>query len=165
MIAWISVAAIAVGSAALIIVLSVFNGFEDLVKGLYADFYADMRIVPARGKTFHISGEQVQQIKKTKGVTVISFVAEEKAFLVGALQTMAVVKGVDENYTSINKINTPEHIPRGKFELGTATDPKLVVGAGIENAAGINVENGIDRATIYLPNRNAAKLIADNGLR
>jgi lipoprotein-releasing system permease protein len=46
---------IAVGSAALIIVLSVFNGFEDLVKGLYADFYADMRIVPARGKTFHIS--------------------------------------------------------------------------------------------------------------
>lgn len=163
-IAWISVAAIAVGSAALIIVLSVFNGFEDLVKGLYADFYADMRIVPVRGKTFHISGEQVQQVKNTKGVATISFVAEEKAFLVGALQTMAVVKGVDENYTSINKINTPEHIPRGKFELGTVTDPKLVVGAGIENAAGVNVEKGVDRATIYLPNRNAAKLIADNGL-
>ena len=163
-IAWISVAAIAVGSTALIIVLSVFNGFEDLVKGLYADFYADIRIVPARGKTFHISGEQVQQVKNTKGVAVISFVAEEKAFLVGALQTMAVVKGVDENYTSINKINTPEHIPRGKFDLGTVTDPKLVLGVGIENAAGVDVEKGMDRATIYLPNRNAAKLISDNGL-
>jgi lipoprotein-releasing system permease protein len=105
-IAWISVAAIAVGSAALIIVLSVFNGFEDLVKGLYADFYADMRIIPARGKTFHISGEQIQQVKNTKGVAVISFVAEEKAMLNNESIVPATVKGVDENYTSINKINT-----------------------------------------------------------
>jgi lipoprotein-releasing system permease protein len=163
-IAWISITAIAVGSAALIIVLSVFNGFEDLVKGLYADFYADMRIVPSRGKTFHLSSEQVQQIKNTKGVAIISYVAEEKAVLNGALQTIVSIKGVDENYTSINKINTPKHIPRGKFDLGTVTDPKLVVGAGIENAAGIEVEKGMFPATIYLPNRNAARLISDDGL-
>src|ERR1700712_3133753 len=100
-IAWISITAIAVGSAALIIVLSVFNGFEDLVKGLYADFYADMRIVPARGKTFHISPSQIQQLKNTNGVVVISFVAEEKAVLNGALQTIVSVKGVDAQYTSI----------------------------------------------------------------
>jgi lipoprotein-releasing system permease protein len=49
-IAWISVLAIAVGTAALIIVLSVFNGFEDIVKGLYGDFYSDIRIAPAKGK-------------------------------------------------------------------------------------------------------------------
>ena len=46
-IAWISVLAISVGAAALILVLSVFNGFEDLVKSLYADFYADIRVAPA----------------------------------------------------------------------------------------------------------------------
>jgi lipoprotein-releasing system permease protein len=163
-IAWISITAIAVGSAALIIVLSVFNGFEDLVKGLYADFYADMRIVPSRGKTFHLSSQQAQQIKNTKGVAIISYVAEEKAVLNGALQTIVSIKGVDENYTLINKINTPKHIPRGKFDLGTVADPKLVVGAGIENAAGIEVEKGMFPATIYLPNRNAAKLISDDGL-
>ena len=163
-IAWISMTAIAVGSAALIIVLSVFNGFEDLVKGLYADFYADMRIVPAQGKTFHLSGSQIQQIKNTKGVAIISFVAEEKAVLNAALQTIVSVKGVDEQYTSINKINTPKHIPRGKFELGTITEPKLVVGAGIENAAGVDVEKGLYPATIYLPNRQATRLIADDGL-
>ena len=50
LIAWISILAIAVGSAALILVLSVFNGFEDLVKTLYADFYTDLRISPAKGK-------------------------------------------------------------------------------------------------------------------
>src|SRR4051794_20993762 len=58
-IAWISVLAIAVGAAALIIVLSVFNGFEDLVKSLYGDFYADMRIAPVQGKFMAISPEQL----------------------------------------------------------------------------------------------------------
>ncbi len=163
-IAWISITAIGVGSAALIIVLSVFNGFEDLVKGLYADFYADMRIVPAQGKTFHLSTEKIQQIRNTKGVSILSFIAEEKAVLNGALTTIVAVKGVDENYTSINQLNTPRHIPRGKFELGTASDPKMVVGAGIENAAGIDVEKSIYPATLYMPNRRAARLISDDGL-
>ncbi|MDP1762623.1 MAG: FtsX-like permease family protein [Sediminibacterium sp.] len=163
-IAWISMIAIAVGSAALIIVLSVFNGFEDLVKGLYADFYADMRIVPARGKTFHISPSQLQQIQSTKGVAVFSFVAEEKAVLNGVFQTIVSIKGVDEKFTSVNQINSAKHIPRGKFETGTVQEPKLVVGAGIENAAGLNVEKGLYPVTIYLPNRQAAKLIADDGL-
>ena len=163
-IAWISITAIAVGSAALIIVLSVFNGFEDLVKGLYADFYADMRIVPAQGKTFHISPSQIQQIKNTKGIAIISFVAEEKAVLSGGQTTIVSVKGVDAQYTSINKLNSPKHIPRGKFELGTVAEPKLVVGAGIENAAGVDVEKGLYPATIYLPNRQAARLISDDGL-
>ena len=63
-IAWISVVAITVGTAALIVVLSVFNGFEGLVKGLYADFYADIRVAPAVGKTFHLSTAQYQQIKQ-----------------------------------------------------------------------------------------------------
>lgn len=163
-IAWISMVAIAVGSAALIIVLSVFNGFEDLVKGLYADFYSDMRIVPARGKTFHISPSQLQQIQSTKGVAVFSFVAEEKAVLNGAFQTIVSIKGVDEKFTSINQINNAKHIPRGKFETGTIQEPKLVVGAGIENAAGLNVEKGLYPVTIYLPNRQAARLTADDGL-
>ncbi len=162
-IAWISMMAIAVGSAALIIILSVFNGFEDLVKGLYADFYADMRVVPARGKTFHITPAQVQLITATKAVAVISYVAEEKAVLNGAFQTIISLKGVDEKYVSVNKINSTHHIPRGKFSLGTVEVPELVVGAGIENAAGVDVDKQYP-VTLYLPNRQAAKLSADDGL-
>ncbi len=163
-IAWISMIAIAVGSAALIIVLSVFNGFEDLVKGLYSDFYADMRIAPAQGKTFHISPEQIQKIKSTGGVAVISFVAEEKAVLNGAFQSIVSMKGVDDQYTLINKINTPQHIPRGRFELGTVENPKIVVGAGIENAAGVDVERGVYPAILFMPNKEAARLTSDDGL-
>ena len=163
-IAWISMIAIAVGTAALIIVLSVFNGFEDLVKGLYADFYADMRMIPASGKTFHISSQQIQQIAKTKGVAVISYVAEEKAVLNGVYQSIVTLKGVDAQYTAINKINTPQHIIRGKFLLGDMANPQLVVGAGIESAAGVDVERGIYPAILFLPNKQAAKLSGDDGL-
>jgi len=163
-IAWISMLAIAVGTAALIVVLSVFNGFEGLVKELYSDFYADMRIVPVEGKTFHISDEQIRKIRQTKGVAIISFVAEEKAVLNGAFQSIVSLKGVDNQFTQINKINSPKHILRGKFDLGTIEDPKLVVGAGIENAAGVDVTKGIYPAVIYLPNKEAAKLSSEDGL-
>lgn len=160
-IAWISILAISVGSAALIIVLSVFNGFEDLVKGLYADFYADMRIIPASGKTFHFSEQQLARLRKTSGVAVISFIAEEKAVLNGAYQTIVSLKGVDDQYTAVTKMGN--HIPRGKFSLGSIEQPELVVGAGIENAAGVNVAKGYP-VTIYLPNRQATRLSSADGL-
>ena len=151
------------GAAALIIVLSVFNGFEDLVKGLYADFYADVRIAPARGKTFHLSPAQIGSMRNTKGVAVLSFVAEEKAVLNGAFQTIVVLKGVDAMYNKVTRINTPQHLPRGKFSLGTVDAPQLVVGAGIENAAGVDVDKQFP-VTIFLPNKQASKLTADDGL-
>ncbi len=162
-IAWISIVAIAVGSAALIIVLSVFNGFEGLVKGLYADFYADMRIVPATGKTFHLSLRQMALLHNTRGVAVASFVAEEKALLVnGEAQAIVYVKGVDAQYTSINKI--AGHIKRGRFELGTLEAPELVLGTGIENAVAVDVNTRGYPLTLYMPNRQAAKFGSADGL-
>lgn len=163
-IAWISVVAIAVGSAALITVLSVFNGFEHLVKGLYADFYSDMRMVPASGKTFVVTEAQLQRIRQTPGIAAISLVAEEKALLNGAGQAIVTLKGVDDNYTRLTRLNTPQHIDRGSFNLGTLANPKLVVGAGIENATGIDVEKGLYPATLYVPNRSSARLTAEDGL-
>lgn len=147
--------AIAVGAAALIIVLSVFNGFEGLVKGLYADFYADMRIMPAQGKTLLLSQEQLKSIRSVKGVGVVSFVAEEKAFLVnGEHQSIVYVKGVDSAFTKINKITA--HIKRGKFVLGTASEPALVLGVGIENAVMADISSQpVMPLTLYMPNRQA----------
>ncbi|MDE3142969.1 MAG: ABC transporter permease, partial [Bacteroidota bacterium] len=132
-IAWISVVAIAVGTTALIIVLSVFNGFEGLVKSLYVDFYADIRVAPASGKVLQLTQAQIDHIKKTNGVAQISLVAEEKAVLVnGDNQSIVFVKGVDENFTATNNIT--HHIVAGKYDVGTADNPDIVIGAGIENA-------------------------------
>lgn len=156
-IAWISVLAIAVGTASLIIVLSVFNGFEGLVKSLYADFYTDIRVSAVKGKSIFLSPEQINKLRKTDGVTQLSMVAEEKALLVnGDFQTIVFIKGVDANYANTNKL--AEHIIRGKFETGNAASPKLVVGSGIENAAGIDVEKSVYPLTLYMPNKKAYTL-------
>ena len=156
-IAWISVLAIAVGTTALIIVLSVFNGFEGLVKGMYTDFYADIRIAPVTGKIIQLSPAQIDQIKKIKSIDAVSLVAEEKAVLVnGDYQSIVFIKGVDENFTATNNITA--HIVNGAYDLGTAEKPKIVIGAGIENATGIDIERHLYPVTLFLPNRKANNL-------
>jgi lipoprotein-releasing system permease protein len=163
LIAWISVTAIAVGSAALIIVLSVFNGFEDLVKGLYSDFYADIRVAPTTGKTFHLNQDQFKKIKSTSGVLGLSAIVEEKAVLMnGDCSSIVYIRGVDDQFTSVSKVSN--HIRRGKFDLGTADLPKIVVGAGIENAACVDVERAVAPLTLYMPNRSATSFVSADAL-
>jgi len=151
-IAWIAITAIAVGTASLIIILSVFNGFEDLVKGLYGDFYPAYKVVPLKGKIVELSANKAAQLKAIKDIKAYSFVAEEKALLTGAYQTIVTIKGVENNYTQVNPIQ--QYIRRGSFELGNASIPGIVMGGGIENAAGINTEQVLEAATLYFPNRN-----------
>ena len=67
-ISWVSATAMLVGTASLIVILSAFNGFESLVKTLYASFYADVKISAVQGKIMHISNDQLQQIRKVDGV-------------------------------------------------------------------------------------------------
>lgn len=154
-IAWIGVTAIAIGAAALIVVLSVFNGFEELVKGLYSDFYTDIKIVPIRGKVLRLTEEQIKKIQSLKDVNSVSFSVEEKAVLVnGDFQSIIQLKAVDENY--VKTVNISKHIVAGKFDLGSSENPLLVIGAGIENAIGIDVEKNVFPLTVYLPNQNAS---------
>src|ERR1700676_5399513 len=80
-ISWVSMTAIVVGSAALILLLSVFNGFEGLVKSLYSSFYTDLRISPVSGKSITVSPEQLQKLRGLNGIRIFSLVVEEKALL------------------------------------------------------------------------------------
>ena len=142
------------GTASLLVVLSVFNGFEDMVKGLYADFYADIKISPAYGKRITLSPQQIDQIQKLSTVKYFTLAVEEKAVLVnGDYRATVSLKGVDENYQKICAID--KHIIRGKFELGTSEKPFIVAGAGVENAAALDVVNNTGNVTLYLPNRKA----------
>jgi lipoprotein-releasing system permease protein len=151
-IAWISVLAMGTGTAALIILLSVFNGFEDLVKSLYADFYTDLRVLPATGKILQLTDEQKQKITAWPGVGAVSLTLEEKALLQnGDYPALVVVKGVDENFQKVN--NVSKRLIRGKFLLGDADKPAMVMGAGIENALGTESDRAILPLTIYLPRR------------
>jgi lipoprotein-releasing system permease protein len=154
-IAWISMIAIMVSTAALIIVLSVFNGFEDLVKNLYGDFYADLKITPKQGKFFTADTAFIQKIKSVNGIDKLSFTVEEKAVLVNGsdYQTIVFLKGVDKNYNVVNKLS--HYITDGKYELGTPDVPDIVSGSGIANAVGAYPGLTQQPLVIYLPNRKA----------
>ena len=151
-ISWISIIAIIIGTAALILVLSVFNGFEDLVKSLYSSFYPDLKISPVSGKQIILTQAQLNKLRAVKGVRSISLIAEEKALLQnGEYQSIIYLKGVDENYTSVTTV--ADHIIKGSFNTGEANNPRLVLGAGIENAVGVQSDRNLAPLLVYLPKK------------
>jgi lipoprotein-releasing system permease protein len=153
-IAWVTVGVIAFATACQILVLSVFNGFEGLVKSLYGAFYTDLKIVPAKGKTFLLTPSQINQVKNTPGINGIALIAEEKALLQNQdQQSIVYLKGVDDNYIHVTGVAAKTI--QGKFETGTPDDPGLIVGYGIQNAAAITVAErlGASTLTIILPKK------------
>lgn len=151
-IAWISIVAIVFGTAALILVLSVFNGFEGLVQSLYSSVYPELRISSVAGKQIVLTPEQVKKINSIKGIKAVSLVAEEKGLLWnGELQSIVYVKGVDDNYASITDFT--DHVYKGKYDLGDATHPLLILGAGVENAVGVQADRNIQPLVVYMPRK------------
>ncbi len=152
-IAWVSVGAIAVGTAALITVLSVFNGFTGLVKSLYSSFYPDFRIVPDSGKTFILTPDQLKQIAAVPGVAHISSTVEEKAVVRNQKkQTIAIIKGVDDHFTQVAHVQ--DKIVSGAYSLHDETGPLSVMGLGVEMALGLDVEKSRVPIVIYMPRRD-----------
>lgn len=148
-IAWVSMIAIVFITASFVIVLSVFNGFEGLVKSLYSSFYTDLKITPIRGKVLSVTADQLKRLDQLQGVKNYSLVVEEKTLLQnGDVQTIVYLKGVDEHYKSVTSIESK--IIRGKFDLGTADKPAIVLGSGIENAIGVQSDRTVFPLTAYL---------------
>ena len=135
-ISWVTTGVIAFATCCQVLVLSVFNGFEDLVKSLYSSFYSDLKIVPAKGKTFTLTADQVSQIKRQEAIRDISLIAEEKALIKnGDAQSVVYIKGVDSNFKKVSGV--PLKLTIGKFSTGTVDKPRIIVGVGVQNASGI----------------------------
>jgi lipoprotein-releasing system permease protein len=157
MIAWVSVFAIALGTAALILILSVSNGFTEIVKGLYSDFYADVRVTPVQGKFFTLSDSTYQMVEKMEGIKTVSKVVESRALLVkDHFQAVVMVKGIDANYGQIN--NVKAHLKRGSFEVGKMQSPKLVMGVGIEQKLGLFQRSIGDTLQLFAVNRSGQSI-------
>ena len=161
-IAWVTTVVIAFATCCQLLVLSVFNGFEGLVKSLYSSFYSDMRIIPAAGKTFTLTNAQLDSIGRMPLNGGMALVAEEKALLQnGEQQTVVSLKGVDKNYENISGVSL--NISAGNFDVGSIDTPKLVVGYGVQNAASINMSDAYPASivTLILPKKNLNAMAAD----
>lgn len=146
----ISVFGIAVGTMALILVLSVFNGFEDLLSDLFGHFNPELKVTPAKGKTFTVDSLMLEKIRALPGVAVVSETLEEIAFFeYEGAQDFGVLKGVDERFAQVNGIDST--VREGDYLLSEDDRNCAVLGAGMRNKLSVNVHNPIAALTIYMP--------------
>lgn len=156
-IAWVSVSAMVVGTASLIIILSAFNGFEGLVRSMYSSFYTDLKIEPVKGRFLRLDTIVLQRLRALDGVRSVSRIIEEKSVLqLGEYQTIVQMKGVESGYAAVAGIG--ERIVRGRFETGNAERPRAVLGVGVENAIGVLSDRSLMPLTMYLPRKGAVDL-------
>ena len=155
----VSVAGVAVGTMALIIILSVFNGLEVLVTSIFNTFDPDLKITAAEGKTFIPDTLKLNLLARVDGVSCYSLTIEENALLkYGERQTIATIKGVDEHYTSVTNIDSS--MWEGEFILNTDKgQPYAIPGIGIAEYLGIRV-NFITPLFIYVLRRSSESTLS-----
>lgn len=162
-IAWVSMTAIVVGTASLIVVLSVFNGFEDLVKSLYSSFYPDIRVSPVSGKTLNLTADQLARLKATPRVHAVSLVVQDRGILEnGDVRVPVYLKGVDSNFLRVSGVG--KAIDRGKFDVGDPDHPKAILGSGIEYTLGVEADKQIMPLGVYLFRRGSGEFSATDPL-
>ncbi len=151
-ITFISVAGVCIGTMALIIILSAFNGISDLVFGLYNTFDPDIKITPTEGKTFLPDSVAFGKIKKMEGVAYYTEVLQENALLkYDDKQVIATIKGVSNDFVKMTRIDTV--IREGEFLLRSDSIDYAVLGYGIARRLNISLTDFMNPLEIYVPKR------------
>jgi lipoprotein-releasing system permease protein len=160
----VSVAGVAVGTMALIIILSVFNGLEKMVSNIFNTFDPDIKITASQGKTFIPDTARLKLLAKVDGLSCYSLTIEDNALLkYGSRQYIATIKGIDENYALVSNIDSSMF--EGEFMLKNEKGrPYAIPGIGVANYLGIRV-NFITPLEIIFPRKSgSANLNAENSL-
>ncbi len=150
---------VAISTMALVAVMSVFNGLEDLIRGLFSSFDSELQVTPVAGKSFVASEDWLTAIREVEGVEVITEVIEDNALLeYRGNQHIARVKGVSDNYFE------HERFSKGYFwgdtTLGTDMRPGAILGRGVAFALSVNLDDINSVLNIYYPKapKSAASL-------
>ncbi len=151
-ITWISTIGIGIGAAALLLILSVFNGFEDLLRGLYNSIYTDLKVIPAEGKYFFPDSAELATIRSWPEIEAFSQTLEETALLdYSGSQDICTLKGVDDQFRTVTSID--QVLLEGDFLLRQGDAHMAILGAGLAQRLNVNPENPFESLSIYLPNR------------
>lgn len=134
----ISVGGVAIGTMALIVVLSVFNGFDSLVKSLFNTFDPDMKIEVAEGKTFEPDSVMIARLNALDNVLHISEVLEEQALIeYREKQDIVTIKGVDQNFNHVTDIESS--IVTGNYNLWQGEKRFALAGFGVASKLSMSV--------------------------
>ena len=155
----ISAIGMAVGTAALIIILSVYNGFDSLIRSMMSNVEPDLLITPATGKTFIPDDSTFDWIYDQPSVKNMCCVLEEQVFIsYDGKQSLARAKGVDWVYEEESPLK--DHMQDGEFKLHRGDVPLAAVGAGLAYELGIS-PRFLSPIEIYFPTRTGRISLAN----
>ena len=136
LIAGVSVVSVAVPVAAMIVLLSVFNGFEQLVRSMNSHLDADLTLTPREGQTFGIESLDTAALRRLPGVEAVSLALEQSALMeYRGRQAMVTVRGVADGYDRV--VPVAECITAGDYAVRLGDLDRLVVGRGVAYELGL----------------------------
>jgi lipoprotein-releasing system permease protein len=148
----VAVVGVSFGTMALVVVLSVFNGFENIILSLFNAFNPDMEIRLVEGKSFHMDDFPAEEVQNIPGVLYLGEVYEETALLMYRdRQHIVKLRGVDENYRNITGLDTM--LLEGEYKLQSGDFENLILGQGVAYVLGANINDYLNPLTIYVPRR------------
>jgi lipoprotein-releasing system permease protein len=146
----IAMVGVAIGTAALVIVLSVFNGLEDLIRSLYSSFDADIKISLKEGKFFEYEEDLKNKIERREGLATIVQVVEDNVLVrYNDGESVVRMKGVSSDFVNNNRLKN--HITEGQLKLTDKEQNFAVVGQGIRYDLSINSRNDFLALQFYYP--------------
>ena len=163
-ITWISIVGISVGSFALIVVLSAFNGLEQVISSMNSRLAPDLQVAPAMGKTMDLTAFPLGKIKEMPGVTyVVPTITEDALFRVDDKQHIGQVKGVGIAYQEIDRMDKLIHGTDGML-LSDGSRNFAIPGAGVAWHLGVNASDPYTMIRVYVPKRgNASQMNLESG--
>ncbi|MBD0260309.1 MAG: ABC transporter permease, partial [Cytophagales bacterium] len=147
----ISMVGVAVGTMALVIVLSVFNGLEDLFRSLHSTFNSEIQIKPARGKTFPVDAALVRRIEMIEGVEEVYEIIEDNALLsYRKAQHLVKMRGVPEAFLHRNGMDSM--IVAGKLRLRKGDTQYAIIGSGVQYMLSVSLMDDVNPLQVMYPN-------------
>lgn len=149
----ISAAGIAIGCAALVVIMSIYNGFDSIIRTLYNSYTPDLLVIPAEGKVFTTDSEGFEKIKSDDAVISFCEVLEENVFVrYGDNNIVATARGVDSVYISTTGLK--DYVVEGNFELEFGALKQVVIGRTLAHELGLRI-SFVAPMDIYFPSRMA----------
>lgn len=156
----VSVVGVAIGTAAMVIVLSVFNGLEDFTRSLYSSYHADLEITPVKGKSFAADSMMLARLARVEGIQAVTEVIADDALLrYKDAQIVVKVKGLAANYDQQYPIR--EKLIGGNFALWQQKKPRAMMGVGVQLQLGIDLGNDMEPLVFWYPRRDKQVNMAD----
>lgn len=160
----ISALGITIGTAALILILTVFNGLEELISGLFNSFNPPLKVSLVKGKTFDENEISLDDVLKLEGVSAVSKSLEDLVlYEFDGIQEVGRMKGVDEYFNTVNAIDSV--IRKGEFKLQDQESDYAVFGVGLANKLNISVRRNLYPVRVFAPAKQGGIMSSAKGYK